>query len=77
MKSRQEEEQAKVDAWNQNCPQGTSVIRYEFMNPRRGPKPQTKTRSAAWLLGGHTAVAQVIGVAGCLALDCLEVVKRG
>lgn len=33
----------------------------------------TKTRSQAWLLGGHTAVILVDGIAGAFALDRVTV----
>jgi hypothetical protein len=35
----------------------------------------TKTRSSAWLLGGHTPVIQIKGVAGCYALDRVKEVE--
>lgn len=64
-----EEEQKLVDEWNRRHPVGTSVRRYKYINPNREAEPVlTKTTSAAWVLGGHTAVVMVEGKAGCVAL---------
>lgn len=38
-----------------------------------GPGISTRTRSAAYILSGHTAVIFVEGVSGCVALDAVEV----
>lgn len=62
-----------VAEWNASHPIGTPVTRFLLANPRRGPTFETVTRSVAWLLGGHTAVVQVEGLAGCVMLDALVV----
>ena len=66
-------EQQRVDNWNARHPVGTPVTRFEFSNPPRGAEQETKTRSAAWLMGGHTAVVSVEGHAGGGALDAVQV----
>jgi hypothetical protein len=66
------QQQALVDSWNAEHPKvGTRVIRYALINPKREPSP-TRTRSEAWLMGGHTAVVMVEGVAGAVACESLE-----
>ncbi len=57
--------QAAVDAWNAKNPVGTPVRVMRDM----GDTLVTKTRSEAWMLGGHTAVIQVEGISGSYALD--------
>ncbi len=54
-----------VERWNRSHRIGTPVIvvrddKSEF---------QTVTRSDAWLLGGHSAVIQVEGIAGAYSLS--------
>jgi hypothetical protein len=66
------EEQKRVDAWNSAHPVGTPVVRYKLINPKREPVT-TATRSAAWLMGGHTGVVMVEGIAGGISLDALEI----
>lgn len=53
-----------VESWK-GTPQGTDII----LTRDNGDQLSTKTRSAPWLLGGHTAVIQVDGIAGCYRLD--------
>lgn len=65
-------EQKRVDDWNSSHPVGTEVVRYKRINPRREPAGRTKTRSEAWLMGGHTAVVMVDGIAGGVPLDAFE-----
>lgn len=63
-----EKMQAQVDQWNENCPVGTVV------SVRRddGSIQLMKTRSEAQLLGGHTPVIWIEGIAGAYMLDrCL------
>jgi hypothetical protein len=57
-----------ADLWNANFPVGTPVTRYKLINPL-GDGQETKTRSEAWLMGGHTAMVMVEGVAGGVALE--------
>lgn len=60
--------QESADHWNATYPIGTPVTRYLLIDPLAEPT-QTKTRSAAWVLGGHTAMVQVEGVAGYVLLE--------
>ncbi len=70
---RKTENQLKADCivWNHEHPVGTAVI----YHPVIGEKPgrETKTTTAAYVLGGHTAVLFVEGESGCVALDAIEV----
>ena len=50
-----------MDEWNSKHPVGTPVTRYALINPLREPQ-ETKTRSEAWLMGGHTAMVMVESV---------------
>ena len=63
----QPNQQKLVDTWNRDCPVGTPV-RY-WTGVREGEGKQSKTRSAAKLLGGHMAVVWIEGVSGCVALS--------
>jgi len=57
--------QETVDKWNQANPVGTDVDVTDDLGQVTG----TRTRSEAWVLGGHTAVVQIEGKAGCMALS--------
>jgi hypothetical protein len=59
-----------VEAWK-GTPQGTDVI----LTQDNGDLFPTKTRSGPLLLGGHTAVIQVNGIAGCYRLDRVRKVQ--
>ena len=59
------EEQAKVDAWNTHRPIGTSVA----VKMDDDSTCLTKTRSEAWLMGGHTAMICVDGISGGYMLE--------
>ncbi len=61
----------QVNDWNAKHPVGTPVTRYKLISPLREPN-DTKTRSEAWIMGGHSAMVMVEGVAGGV---CLESVK--
>lgn len=61
-------QQKLVDEWNTKHPIGTEVIRYKLINPLAEPT-ETKTLSAAWLMGGHTAMVMVKGVAGGVMVE--------
>lgn len=65
--------QAVVDGFNRQNPIGTPVTRYRRMNPLRDGV-ETKTRSEAWLMGGHTAMVMVEGVAGGVAVESVVVI---
>ena len=60
-----------VEAWNKKHPEGTDV------SVRRddGTATVTKTRSPAWLLGGHTAVVMVDGIAGGYLLERVSPIR--
>lgn len=56
--------EAAVAAWNAAYPIGTAVmVSKDDHSVVRGV-----TTSAAWMLGGHTAVIKVTGISGCFAL---------
>jgi hypothetical protein len=63
--------QAKaVEAWNTQHPVGTPV-RY-WTGHREGDGKASHTRSAAHVLGGHTAVVWVEGESSCIALTHVQ-----
>lgn len=55
----------QVDDWNAHHQLGTEVI----VRRDSGQEVQTKTRSQAWVLSGHSAVIMVDGISGCYSLD--------
>ena len=57
-----------VKHWNTTYPIGTPVIRYKLIKPLAEPQT-TKTRSAAWVMGGHSAMIIVDGVSGGVILE--------
>lgn len=57
--------EAEAKAWNSLHPVGTEV----HVTKDDGTVVQTKTRSEAWALMGHTAVVQLEGLSGCYLLD--------
>ena len=57
--------QKKVDKWNAKYQVGQAVD----LQKDGGEIVRTKTRSAAEVLGGHTAVIWLEGVTGCYMLD--------
>lgn len=61
-----------ADAFNAEHPEGTPV-RY-WTGLREGPGRESVTRSAAWVLGGHTPVVRVQDHAACVALSHVEAV---
>ena len=63
----------QVRQWNLYHPVGTEV-RYWTMARRGEPSGKSKTRSAAELLGGHTAVVWITGLTDCVALSHVDVV---
>jgi hypothetical protein len=58
----------RVEKWNACHPEGTPVTRYALMDPLRGGAA-TKTRSAAFVMGGHSPMVLVDGVSGGVHLD--------
>jgi hypothetical protein len=66
-KTRTRRAQRQVDEWNEKYPVGTPV---EFWTgAREGQGKQSRTRSQAEVLSGHTAVVWIEGVRGCVALS--------
>ena len=64
-------QQKVVDAWNAAHPIGTPVTRYKLINPLADPV-ETKTRSEAWLMGGHSAMVMVEGIAGGVLVESVK-----
>ncbi len=57
--------QVAVDGFNRRYPIGTDVV----LKKDDGSLLETKTRSAAQVLSGHSAVIWVEGVSGCYLLS--------
>jgi hypothetical protein len=65
MENSTREKQNAVDYWNRIYPVGTHVtVRLDL-----GEVKKTRTRSMAELLGGHTPVVWLDGIAGCYLLE--------
>ena len=60
-------------AFNRKHPIGTPVMRYKIIDPLEDGSP-TKTRSVAWIMGGHSVMVLVEGVFGGVCIE--SVVKR-
>lgn len=58
--------QAQCDAFNAAYPVGTRVMLQKDFSPA---PIETRTRSEAQVLSGHTAVIWLEGVSGCYMLD--------
>lgn len=56
---------AACDGFNAACPVGTRVS----VQRDDGSTTYTATRSEAWILGGHTPVVMVKGIAGAYLLE--------
>ncbi|MFA7254350.1 MAG: hypothetical protein WC107_07445 [Patescibacteria group bacterium] len=54
--------------WNAEHPVGTPVTRYKLVDPLRMGN-ETKTRSEAWVMGGHSVMIMVEGVPGGVLLE--------
>ena len=65
--------QSKVDAFNAQHPVGTAVWYWPWT--KEGPGIESRTRSEAQLLGGHTAVVWVEGHASCISLTHVDAVQ--
>ena len=68
-----------LKSWNAAHTTGTPVGYFRVKPPRTAEDVvTTRTVSEAWLMGGHTAVLQVKGIVGgvalthCMPLDCEE-----
>lgn len=68
------EQAAAVERWDRNVPRGTPV-RY-WPGTKDDPPRYGKTCTAAYLLGGHTAVVWITTARGCIALSHVEVVEE-
>jgi hypothetical protein len=64
-------QQRIVDDWNARYRVGTPVTRYKLIHPLREPQ-ETKTRSEAWLMGGHTAMVMVDCISGGVMVESLK-----
>lgn len=62
-----------VDQWNAQHPAGTAVT----VRKDDGSEIQTKTRSEAAMLGGHTAVIWLDGMSGCYLLERVTLLAPG
>ena len=62
-------EAQKVQLFNEDVPVGTAV----YCRKGDGSIVETRTRSRAELLSGHTAVVWLDGVSGCYMLDRVTV----
>lgn len=60
---------AMVDHWNKTVPIGTTVE----VTKDLGEIIETKTRSEAWVLGGHTPVLLLEGIRGGYSLERVRV----
>jgi hypothetical protein len=58
----------QVSLWNDDVEVGASVY---FINDL-GKITATRTRSKAWVLGGHSAVVMIEDVTGCVLLDRVQ-----
>lgn len=65
-------EQKKVDLWNAKYQIGQEVD----LLKDSGEVVRTKTRSAAEVLSGHTAVIWLDGVTGCYILDRVTAISH-
>ncbi|MFG6197808.1 hypothetical protein [Nonomuraea sp. JJY05] len=68
--ARRQERQGVIERWNATVPVGTPV-RY-WTGGRRGEGKQSRTRTAAHLLEGHTPVVWVEGEGICIVLTRVQ-----
>lgn len=64
-------QQKAVDKWNAKYQIGQAVL----LRKDSGETVRTKTRSAAEVLSGHTAVIWLEGVTGCYMLNRVKAAK--
>lgn len=69
--------EAKVAAWNTAHPLGTLVKAYLLTIGDDLHARTRRVRAPAEVLGGHTPVAWIEGVSGCVALTHVVDVARG
>ncbi len=60
------------ERWNKLHPEGSAVT----VTKDDGSKLKTVTRSAAWVLGGHTPVILVVGISGGYSLTRVSARKE-
>jgi hypothetical protein len=63
--------QNEVAQWNAQHPVGTEV----FLTKDDGEVLHTKTRSTAWVLGGHTNLILLENISGACDLDRVKLVQ--
>lgn len=68
------------EQWNARYPVGTPVVAYPGVRPehptgRDCPRLETRTRTEAWLLGGHTSVVMVEDHVSCISLDHVDPIE--
>ncbi|MGI5531538.1 hypothetical protein ACQEVX_30420 [Streptomyces syringium] len=70
-----------AEQWNAHYPVGTPVVAFPGIRPQGEQagwiceRIETRTRSRAWPLGGHTPVVMVEGHAGGIALTHIDPVE--
>lgn len=57
--------------WNKENPPGTEVIYYLRRKPFRDGT-STRTKSFAWVIGGHSLVVLLNGFSGCTSIDHIK-----
>jgi hypothetical protein len=80
MTTHKPEPERTADQFNERYPIGTPVIAYPGCRPQYPneipcgacPRLDTRTRSRASVLGGHTAVVWVDGHGACIALTHID-----
>jgi hypothetical protein len=67
--------QKMVDDFNNRYKIGDEVLYFPIMSKNRpkAPPKQLKTKSEAWILGGHTAVVYLEGVGNVAVSHCFSV----
>lgn len=68
-------EEQFVREWNADHPIGTP-IRFWPLSRGEDPVYHGRTRSEAWLLGGHSAVVLTTNYSGAVALSHVEVITE-
>lgn len=62
--------EAQAKHWNETYPIGTPVTRFKLIDPLREGE-LTKTRSIAWVMGGHSIMVMVENVSGGVLMESL------
>lgn len=66
--TKQNKLEVEASRWNSEFPPGTPVTCYRLIAPLREPE-ETRTRSEAWVMGGHSVMVMVEGVSGGVLLE--------